>query len=332
MLSTENTILENWQGPKNIELPRKPVYHFALKQDSLSIDIYLEQFFKNNKISFHFFEGLEDLLIICQRFPIDVIIIGGKGLFIKEIELVRAVKENVFLAIIPIILFHPGPDENIVIAAYQKGAEDFIYGDWREKLVEVKIKKVIERNRRDLSINPSTHLPGPNIIESEISRQINMDAEFAVCYADLDNFKAYNDYYGYYYGDKVIRLTARIIKDVVFDICREGFVGHIAGDDFIFVIPPDLVDFICGKMLETFDCLIPYRYLPEDRERSFITTTNRRGEIEQFPLLTISIAVIINSHGKFEHVGEMSKMLADLKKATKMKQGSNYMVERRQKY
>ncbi len=159
-----------------------------------------------------------------------------------------------------------------------------------------------------------------------------MNSIFAVCYADLDNFKAFNDYYGYFYGDRVIQLTSRVIKDVVFDLCREGFLGHIAGDDFIFVIPPEEVDNICSQIIRTFDILIPYRYAEVDRERGHIRTTNRRGVEENFPLLTISIAVLINENGKFRHVGEMSRMLADLKTVTKRKSGSNYMIERRQKY
>lgn len=198
--------------------------------------------------------------------------------------------------------------------------------------MEVRIKRVIERSKHDLSINPSTFLPGPAMIEKEIQRQIDMKAEFAVCYADLDNFKAYNDHYGYMYGDKVIRLTARILRDVVFELCREGFVGHIAGDDFIFVVPRDLVEKTCTWVIKTFDAIIPIRYAVEDIKRGFIYSTNRRDQVEKFPILSISIAVVINENEQFSHMAEMSKMLADLKKATKQMNGSNYMVERRVKY
>jgi GGDEF domain-containing protein len=272
------------------------------------------------------------LVTICRRFSIDAIVIGGRGDFLREIELVQAIKQNVFLSIVPVILYHPQPENSLIVAAYENGAEEFIHGEWRDKLVEVRIRKVIERSHRDWSVNPSTHLPGPTIIEREITRQLRMGTEFAVGYADLDNFKAYNDYYGYFQGDKVINLTARILKDVVFDLCREGFVGHIAGDDFIIVIPADLVDKVCNAIIRTFDILIPYRYEPEDRWRGYITTTSRSGKIKDFPILTISIAVLINSNGKFTHIGEMSKMLADLKKAIKQRDGSNYMIERRKKY
>lgn len=332
MRSTKSTIRESWPGPTTTEPPRGPVYHFALAQTEINIDFHLKKFFQTNDIAVHYFDDFEKLVTICRRFPVDVIMIGSRGSGVKEVELIRSIKDNVFLRIVPVVMFHPEPDENIVVAAYQAGAEDVIYGDWRDKLVQVRIKRVIERSRRDLSINPSTHLPGPGVIEQEIGRQINMGAQFAICYADLDNFKAYNDYYGYYYGDRVIHLTSKVIKDVVFDLCREGFVGHIAGDDFIFIIPPEAVDNICSRIIKTFDTLIPWRYAERDMEKGYIRTYNRRGELEEYPILTISIAVLVNENGKFSHIGEMSRMLADLKTATKRKSGSNYMVERRRKY
>ena len=332
MQSTESTILENWLGPKDTELPGKTTYRFAIKQVGVNLDFHITQFFRGVNVSFLRFESFEELIAICQRYPIDVIFIGGRDDFIKEIEMIRDIKLNVFLCIIPCILYHPDPDTNTVVGAYENGAEEFIYGEWIDRLVEVRIRRVLERSRRDLSVNPSTLLPGPAHIEREVTRQIEIGNEFAVCYSDLDNFKAYNDYYGYFQGDKVIQLTSRIIKDVVFDLCREGFVGHIAGDDFIHIVPAELVDRSCTEIINAFDALIPYKYEQEDRERGTINTNNRRGELETYPLLTISIAVIINANRKFSHVGEMSKMLADLKTITKMKPGSNYMIERRSKY
>ncbi|MBU8932436.1 MAG: diguanylate cyclase [candidate division Zixibacteria bacterium] len=332
LLSTENTILENWPGPKTTDPPETTCYHFALKQSGVSIDFHLEQFYRGEKVVIHRFDTLSSLLTICRRYQIDMIMIGSRSDMIRDIELVRSIKENVFLSIIPVILYHPEPPRDVMVAAYQSGAEDFIHGQWVEKLVEVRIRKAIERSKRDQAINPSTQLPGPTIIEREVNRQLKAGSEFAVCYADLDNFKAYNDYYGYVFGDRVIRLTARIIKDAVFDLCPGGFVGHIAGDDYIFIIPISQVDQICEAVLKTFDSIIPYRYKEEDRERGHITTVGRRGEVERFPLLTLSIAVLLNINGTFSHMGEMSKMLADLKKATKAREGSNYLVERRQKY
>ena len=332
MPNTENTILENWPGPKTNDAPRKPAYHFAIKQNGVDLDFHLRQFFKGEEVSFHRFDDVETLVRICNRFAVDAVIIASRYDLTAEIELVRSIKDNVFLSIIPVIMYHPDPTDSSMIAAYERGAEDFLHGAWRDKLVQVRIRKAIDRSRRDLSINPSTRLPGPSIIEREVDRLLKRHERFAIGYGDLDNFKAYNDYYGYYEGDQVIQMTARIIKDVTCDLCPGGFVGHIAGDDFIVLIPIEDVDRICGGIIRVFDSLIPCRYAEEDRERGHITTRNRRGDIETFPLLTISIAVLLNTNGTFSHLGEMSKMLADLKTVTKRKAGSNYMVERRKKY
>ncbi len=298
----------------------------------MNLDFHLRQYYRGEDVSIHFFHDFESLVQLCQRFPVSAILIAGKNDMLHEIEMVQAIKANVFLSIIPVILYHPDPPVEVVVAAFENGAEEFIHGEWIDRLVGVRIKRTIERNRRDVSVNPSTQLPGTAIIERELKRQLEMQCPIAVCYADLDNFKAYNDYYGYYNGDKVVKLTARIIKDCVFDLCREGFVGHIAGDDFLFIIPKDLVDKVCSWIIKTFDSLVTYRYDEDDRQRGFITTKNRRGIIEDYPILTISIAVIVNDNGKFAHIGELSKMMADLKKAAKQKSGSNFLIERRKKY
>jgi len=330
--NTENTILENWQGPQTIERELGEDRHFALRRGSVDLDFHLRNFYRHKDVSVHFFDTFDELIAVCQRYQINVIVVASGGRLVSEIELLRSIKCNVFLSIIPVVLYHPNPSQADVIAAYENGVEDFIYGDWSDRLVEVRINRAIERNHRDLSINPSTYLPGPAMIDREITRLIKAGSEFAVCYADLDNFKAFNDYYGYFRGDKIIRLSARVIKDIVFDLCRGGFVGHVAGDDYIFIIDPEQVDLICSEIIRTFDALIPYQYEQEDRQRGHITTTNRRGQVEEFPLLTVSIAVLMNRGGEFQHVGEMSNMLADLKKATKMIDGSAYLVERRRKY
>nr|MBN2278926.1 GGDEF domain-containing protein [candidate division Zixibacteria bacterium] len=308
------------------------MFHCACRQEGVDLVFRLSKMFEQNQISIHYFRTIEELLVISQRYQLDLAVIAGTGPFLKELELVRMIKSHIFLSIVPTVMYHPDPAEDILIAGYQNGVEDFLFGPWKDKLFEVRLKMLAERSRRDISFNPSTALPGPGLIEKEIERLIKLEADFALCYADLDDFKAYNDYYGYYYGDHMIRLTARIIRDAVFDICREGFVGHIGGDDFMYIIPPGQVSFVCESIIKVFDAIAPYRYAAEDRDRGVIQTRNRKGEMETFNLLSISIAVLVNKRGNFTHIGEMSHMLADLKKYAKSLHGSNYVVERRKKY
>jgi len=308
------------------------MFHLACRQKEVEVISHLLSTFKKDKISFHYFKNFEELLTLSQRYHLDLILLAGAGDFMAELEMARAIKNHIFLAVIPTILYHPEPSEHLMISGYQNGADGFLYGEWKEKLFQVQLRSAAERTNRDISFNPSTWLPGPGLIEKEIQRLIDMRAEFSVCYADIDDFKPYNDYYGYYYGDRVIRLTARIIRDGVYDICHEGFVGHIGGDDYIFIIPADIVAIMSQSIIKVFDTLIPYRYPEEDRKRGNITTQNRKGETETFGFLSISIAVINCRPGQFSHVGELSHMLADLKKYSKSIEGSNYVYERRKKY
>ena len=333
MPSIEDITLESWQVFAESDRPQaQRTTHFAIRQTDVNLDFYLEQFFKDRQLRFHFFKSFDELVTICHRHQIAAILIAGKGEYLPELEMVRAIKKNILLSIVPVIMYHPNPENVTVVAAYQSGVEEFIYGEWIDQLVRVRINRVIERSRRDVGVNPSTLLPGPALIEDEINRQIKLGEQFAVCYVDLDNFKAFNDYSGYVYGDKIIRMTGWILRDIVFDLCPEGFVGHIAGDDFIVVMPSDMAEDACKWIIKCFDAFIPYRYNEEDRARGFYEARNRGGELERFPLLSISIAVVINRNGEFEHIGELSKMLADLKKACKAHIGSHYMIERRKKY
>ena len=333
MPSIEDITQENWQAFAASDRPESQrTIHFAIRQSDVNLDFYLGRFYHDRRLRFHYFDSLEELVTICHRHRVSAILIAGEGEFVRELDIVQAIKQNILLSIVPVIFYHPDPNINTVVAAYESGVEEFIYGEWVDKLVRVRIDRVIERSQRDVAVNPSTLLPGPTLIEEEINRQIHLGDRFAVAYADLDNFKAFNDYNGYVYGDKIIRLTGRILRDVVFDLCREGFVGHIAGDDFICVMPSEVVEEACRWIIKSFDAFVPYRYDEVDRERGYYESRNRRGELERFPLLSISIAVVINRNGEFQHVGELSKMLADLKAVCKAKDGSCYMIERRKKY
>jgi diguanylate cyclase (GGDEF)-like protein len=300
------------------------------------VEHYLNRLIEGRRISRHYYETADELLTLAQRFPLDLVFMGTTRMdnesVLRLLDMVRHIKDHTYLAIIPTILYHPDPNDNTLLAAYENGAEEFYSESVPIHIARIKTMMLIQRAVRDLSVNPSSRLPGPAIIEKEIERQIELGQEFAVCYADLDDFKAFNDYYGYFYGDRIVRLTARIIKDVVFDLCREGFVGHIGGDDFIYIIPPVLVPNICDSIIRTFDTIIPYRYQEEDRQHGYIVTLSRRGQEETYPIMTLSIAVVISEGNVFRHVGEMSHMLADLKKYTKSLDGSNYMIERRKKY
>jgi GGDEF domain-containing protein len=280
-------------------------------------------------LPFSSFVQLESLM---KKHNMDLVVIAGSGSFKTELNLAKRIKKHPILSLIPLVMYHPEHGLKTALDCFKCETDELFSSKTDQRLISAKLKMIIDRSKRDLGVNPTTRLPGTNIIEREITRRIRKGEEFAACYADLDNFKAYNDYYGYQYGDGLIKTTSEIIRDVVYSRTRKGFVGHIGGDDFVFVIPPEDINLICSEIIDIFDRMIIRRYKKEDVIRGFIITSNRKGENEKFPLMTLSIAVIVNQKRMFRHLGEISHMIADLKKYTKSLPGSNYFVERRRKY
>lgn len=308
------------------------MFYCALHQNNVNIKERLRRSLKGRKIKFLPFSDFGQLETLIQKHILDLVIIAGAGFFRGELNLSRRIKRHPILSLVPLVLYHPQPATKIVLTGFDSGADEFFFSQWDKKLFPAKLKMILNRSKRDLGVNPTTRLPGTSIIEREITKRINKGEEFAACYVDLDNFKAYNDYYGYHYGDGLIKMTSEIIRDVVYGSTKNGFVGHIGGDDFVFVIPPEKIHSACDQIIKTFDRLIIRSYRKEDVLRGFIETVNRRGKKEKFPIMTLSIAVIVNQKRMFKHLGEISRMIADLKSYTKTLPGSNYFVERRKKY
>lgn len=277
------------------------------------------------------FRELGDLFRISLRYRVDLILISIDQSLEAAMALARTVDRHMALAIIPTIIYQANPSRDQIKRGLKSCADDYIWGEWDGELFGLRVRMIAERANRDMAVNPTSQLPGPTLIEQEIHRRLQDHERFAVCYLDIDDFKAYNDYRGYFYGDRIIKLVAHITRDVVADLAPESFVGHIGGDDFLFLIKPEQVDIVCSNIIRTFDRIIPWRYADDDRERGQIVTRNRQGEKKIFGLMTISIAVLI-ADSSFTHIGEMSHMLADLKSYTKSLSGSNYTIERRTRY
>lgn len=175
--------------------------------------------------------------------------------------------------------------------------------------------------------NPLTGLPGNVIIESQINRIINDEDDYAVLYIDIDNFKAYNDVYSFQKGDEILKLTASILEEAFSSaFFRYSFVGHIGGDDFVVIVSGSQVEEACRQVLSRFDKQVIAFYNHVDRERKYITTLNRKGTQETFPLMSLSIAGLTNKFHQFASYNELAKVAADIKKKCKAINGSCYLV------
>ncbi|MCJ7603504.1 MAG: diguanylate cyclase [Desulfobulbaceae bacterium] len=248
----------------------------------------------------------------------------------SPLALLNAVKDCRQKTNIPVILI---VDEKQVLSGldWQKYAvDDFIVCPFTPELLRARIRLAEARMIRVFDNNPLSRLPGNTSILQAIQRAIDSDESHGVCYIDIDNFKPYNDRYGFSQGDDVILMVARIAVNVIDELAREGsFVGHVGGDDFVFIVKEDKVKPVCERILANFE-VVRNMFIPdEDLKAGCYVEKDRQGRETVFGLLSLSIAVVITGAHHFKHYGEVSTIASEIKHFVKKKEGSNYMIDRR---
>lgn len=258
-----------------------------------------------------------------------LVILDGVSSFDHASAACERLKADSFTGVIPAVMLVR--DDLISLEkAFAAGADEVIRTTATPPELGARLAAAVRRAERDLEVHPSTRLFGPPGIESEIGRRLTSTEIFAVCYADLDHFKEYNDRYSYFDGDRVIRILAKILHDVVKGMCGEqGFVGHIGGDDFIFIIPATAVADTCQEIIAIFDALVPFQYSEQDRRAGYYFGKDRRGQLHRVPLMTVSIGIVTNERRHFTHPGQVSELATEMKSYAKTLPGSVYVVDRR---
>jgi GGDEF domain-containing protein len=239
-------------------------------------------------------------------------------------------KSDSYTGVVPaFVISHD--DARAFDAAFRSGADEVIRHHLEEAEIAIRLNALLRRSDRDLYVHPSTRLPGAVEIEAEIARRLVAEQLFATCYADLDHFKEFNDRYSYYEGDRVIRILAQILHDVVKGLCHEqGFVGHIGGDDFIFIVPIDSITETCSEIVSIFDTLVPFQYSDQDRRAGYFFGKDRRGQLHRVPLMTVSIGIVTNERRHFTHAAQVSALATEMKSYAKTLPGSVFSIDRRQ--
>ena len=285
--------------------------------------------FKND-LEYKFISVTSDQIDIALKNIPSIIIINEDAIEVNVLELCQKIRRDEDNSITPIIVVSSNSDKEHRIKILQESVEYYIKKPVNADYLYFTIKnlnRLLNINRR---ISPLTGLPGNVQIHAELKKRISNKEVFSVLYLDIDNFKAYNDVYGFLKGDEIIKFTAdTIIRCVHEHIPNGSFVGHIGGDDFIAILPIIHSEKICESIIANFDSEVIKFFTEKDVENGYIEVANRKGVIEQFPLTSISIAVVEADKGRFANMLEIGEIGAQVKHLAKSIMGSSYSIDRR---
>lgn len=314
----------------NYSLFQRKQTAFLLSPDKAFAEL-LQKLWPPDVLEFTVFEQGGGAIEVMFNEPPDLLVVDNRLNDISGREVANLVKsENVYrqlpvvMCVDPIDVEEPWNWNKIEV-------DDFLVRPFNPSEVRDRINLTLCRAMRALDANPLSKLPGNTSIIQRIQQLIDGKEDFALAYCDLDYFKSYNDKYGFSRGDEILMMSARLIVNTIRSYQGVlSFVGHVGGDDFVFILPPDKVEDACQRIIKAFDDIVPHFYDPADRKRGNITSVDREGNTKVFPLMAVSIAVVVNTNGRIEHYGEVSSIAMGLKKKAKEDPKSSYVIDRRQ--
>lgn len=272
-----------------------------------------------------------NLDIALKNIP-DLIIINEQSINEDIIDICKRIRENEDNSITPVLVVSSKEDEEHKISIMKNNIEYIISSEASDRYIYYTIKNITRLMSVNRTVSPLTGLPGNVQIQTELKKRLLRKETFQVLYLDLDNFKAYNDVYGFLKGDEIIKLTAKIITKNIHTLeDSDVFVGHIGGDDFVAIVDENVnYEEICQNIIAEFDTEILKYFNDIDIERGYIEVSNRRGQIEEFPLTSISIGVVVADKKRFSNILEISEVGAQVKHLAKTTIGSSYAIDRRE--
>ena len=273
--------------------------------------------------------SIEQFNIVLKHIP-DILIINEDCLTKDILDLAKIIRSDENNSITPIIVISSNKTIEHEIKILNNDIEFYFQKPYNKQIIYLSIRNIMRLLNSNRTVSPLTGLPGNVQISAEMKRRIQNNIHFSMLYVDLDNFKAYNDTYGFTKGDEIIKFTAKILIENIMNIKNgeNNFVGHIGGDDFVGIVETEDFEEVCKNIITKFDKNVRKYFNEKDLQNGYLEVENRKGNIEEFPLTSVSIGAVEVKPGRFQNALEAG---ASVKHLAKTICGSTYVIDRRMK-
>ena len=245
-------------------------------------------------------------------------------------QIMYQLREDFRTRLIPVVFLTVRDTLKDKVEHLLSGADDYVTKPFIPEELVARLRAVMTRSTTTRGLSPLTGMSGNSDILREVTRRLAENERFAVLYPDIDSFKSYNDHYGFLRGDDVIKTLATIILEVLEENhSSHHFAGHVGGDDFVILTEPALAERIAGEITTRFDDAIPALYDPPDRERGWIESEERNGNLLRTPLVSVSIGVVIVEPGSYGSAAAVAARASEVKGVAKRMPGSKWILDRR---
>jgi PleD family two-component response regulator len=311
--------------------PERSLYRILVVDDEPHIRQILK--FTLEKAEYQVFtavDGKEALEKMVETLP-NLVLLDVMMPKMDGFEVCRKMREDFVLSQIPVIMLTAKGDLNEKIRGLDGGANDYLVKPYSNEELLLRVRNVLEWNIKQKEANPLTGLPGNTAIERELIRRINLKKPYAFLYIDIDNFKGFNDYYGYQKGDEIIEFLAGILTKSIEKLgSKEDFIGHIGGDDFVMIVSPTRAEMMAKYVVDEFDKGALLLLDEDDVKRGYLEVRDRQGELKRIPVMSVTMALVMSTNNKIEHFAEINDIATSLKEYGKRIKGSVVVKERRQ--
>jgi diguanylate cyclase (GGDEF)-like protein len=245
-------------------------------------------------------------------------------------QIMSQLREDFRTRLVPVVFLTVRDSLKDKVEHLLAGADDYVTKPFIPEELVARLRAVMARSTTARGLSPLTGMSGNSDILREISRRLAQNVRFAVLYPDIDSFKSYNDHYGFLRGDDVIKTLATIILEVLEENhASQHFAGHVGGDDFVILTDPSLSETLASEITKRFDAAVPALYDPNDRDRGWIESEERNGNLLRTPLVSVSIGIVIAEPGSYSSAAAVAARASEVKGVAKRMPGSKWVLDRR---